>query len=187
MIRTQDDQARAGQGRAAPVTLLPVRIRLARPDDRNELGSFFEGLSVQTRYLRFFAALEVSPAMLRILAGDGGADVVVATGDGAVVGHGMATYQVSPEGASVMEIGVVVADAWQGRGVGSALVRALIAAARNRGASILTMDVLPGNRKVLGMIASHWPAASLAYSADGVVIRVRLQPREGERGVRDAA
>ena len=177
MIRTQDDSVRQH----------PVRIRRARPEDRGELGSFFEGLSVQTRYLRFFAALEVSPAMLRILAGDGGADVVVATGDDAVVGHAMATYQVGPEGASVMEIGVVVADAWQGRGVGSALVRALMAAAQSRGASVLAMDVLPGNRKVLGMIASHWPAASLDHSADGVVIRVRLRPQQRGRGLRVAA
>src|SRR5579859_4938602 len=177
MIRTQND----------PVTHVPVRIRRACPEDREELGIFFEGLSAQTRYLRFFAALQVSPAMLRMLAGVGDADVVVATDDCAVVGHGMATYQVGPDGASVMEIGVVVADAWQGRGVGSALVRALMAAAQSRGASVLAMDVLPGNRKVLGMIASHWPTANLAHSADGVVIRVRLEPQQGGRGLRDAA
>ena len=76
----------------------------------------------------------------------------------------------------VTEIGVVVADAWQGQGVGSALVRALISRARARGVTSLSMDVLPGNRDVLAMIAGHWAAARTRRGVDCVTIQAGLAP-----------
>jgi hypothetical protein len=38
------------------------------------------------------------------------------------------------------------------------------------------MDVLPGNRRVLAMVAGHWPEAAIGRSADGVDIRIPLPP-----------
>ena len=55
--------------------------------------------------------------------------------------------------------------------------RILVDAARARGAAIVTMDVLPGNQRVLAMIAHHWPGASIDHSADCIIIRARL-PRQ---------
>ncbi len=157
-----------------PVTGSPLAIRRARAADREALRTFFAGLSAHSRYLRFFAAVTTTPAMLRVMSGGGNADAVVATGSGAIIGHGIAADRVCPGGTIITEIGVVVADAWQGKGVGSALVRALIAAAKARGAAAVAMDVLPGNQQVLAMIASHWPAASIEHSADCVIIRAPL-------------
>ena len=77
-------------------------------------------------------------------------------------------------GESLTEIGVVVADAWQGQGVGSALVGALVGRAQARGVTSLRMDVLPDNRQVLGMIAGHWAAARSRREADCVTIQVGL-------------
>lgn len=165
MNRTQDGD---------PVTGSPFGIQRACAADRESLTAFIAGLSAQTRYLRFFAAVTMTPAMLRVMCGGGNADAVVATGRGAVIGHGIAADRVGPDGTVITEIGVVVADTWQRKGVGSALVRALIAAAKARGAGALAMDVLPGNQQVLAMIASHWPAASIEHSADCVIIRSRL-------------
>ena len=71
----------------------------------------------------------------------------------------MAADRAAAAGGSLTEIGVVVADAWQGRGVGSALVRALLSRAQARGVTSLSMDVLPGNHQVLAMITAHWAAA----------------------------
>jgi len=161
-------------------------IRRVVPADQEALTNFFVGLAMPTRYLRFFGALSIGPAMIRILAGGDNADAVIATGGGDIVGHGIATYRIGPGSTVLTEIGVVVADQWQGRGVGSALVRALIAAAQARGATVLTMDVLPTNRRVLAMIGSHWPAASMDQSADSVVVKIRLQgnqaaPRRPQR------
>ncbi len=75
------------------------------------------------------------------------------------------------------DIGVVVADAWQGQGVGSALVRALITRAQARGVTSIEMDVLPSNHRVLAMIKGHWPAARTGHSGDYNTICAQLPHR----------
>src|SRR5215475_3015372 len=153
-----------------------VRIRRAASTDQPALRDFLTGLSVRTRYLRFFAgALPASPAMLRALAGArDGVDALVATRNGAIIGHAMAADTTGPDGGAMAEIGVVVADAWQGRGVGSGLLRALAGRARARGATTLAMDVLAENQRVLAMIAARWPAARHDRSAASVTVHARL-------------
>ena len=165
MNRTQTDWA---PGRAA-------EVRRARSSDLAALSDFFTGLSPRTRSRRFFAPVTPTSAMIRRLSGGtGNIDAVVAVADGGIVGHAMAADLAGSDGDPVTEIGVVVADAWQGLGVGAALVRALIARAQERGITTLTMDVLPGNRQVLAMILGHWGGARVNHSADCVTIRVRL-------------
>ena len=70
----------------------------------------------------------------------------------------------------------MVADAWQRRGVGATLMRALIDRAQARGVTALAMDVLPGNRRVLAMVTGHWPQAAVGHAADSVDIRIPLPP-----------
>jgi hypothetical protein len=53
-------------------------------------------------------------------------------------------------------------------------MRALIARAQARGVTALAMDVLPGNRRVLAMILSHWPDAAVGHSPDGLDIHITL-------------
>jgi GNAT superfamily N-acetyltransferase len=182
--------------RGAP-TAQPV-IRAASPADRTGISDFFAGLSLESRARRFFAAIMPSRAMLDRLsgvaggpdaarprpaatAGSSGGEVIVAMADGVIVGHGMAADRTADRGERMTDIGVVVADAWQGQGIGAALVRALLAGARARGATWLTMDVLPGNQPVLAMIASHWASAGTERSADCLTFRVRLTHRERDR------
>jgi GNAT superfamily N-acetyltransferase len=158
-----------------------AEIRRVRSSDLAALSDFFAGLSPSTRYLRFFAPLTPSRAMLcRLSGGTGTADAVVAIAGGAVIGHAMAADRAGPRGGPMTDIGVVVADAWQGGGVGSALVRALITRAQARGVTSLAMDVLPGNHRVLAMIASHWTAARTEQSADCLTVQVRL-PQHRQR------
>ena len=109
----------------------------------------------------------------------GQADVLLATHGGIIIGHAMAADRAAA-GESLTEIGVVVADAWQGQGVGSALVRALLRRAQARGVTSLCMDVLPDNRQVLAMIAGHWAAARSRRDTDCVSIQIELPsaPRE---------
>jgi ribosomal protein S18 acetylase RimI-like enzyme len=150
-------------------------IRPARTADLPALGDFFAGLSMQARYLRFFSPITPGPALLSLLCGgDGATDAVLATRDGAIIGHGMAADRSGPCGALTTDIGVVVADAWQRQGVGSALVRALVAGAQVRGVTSVTMDVMHGNDHVVAMIKGLWPAARTRRSRDCDTICVQL-------------
>ncbi len=159
-----------------------VAIRRVCPADRAALGGFFAGLSVTSRTLRFFAPVTPSQSMLSRLAGDAtGVEALVATSGGGIVGHAMAADQPGPPGRLLTHVGLVVADAWQGQGVGAALMRALTDGARDRGVTSLVMDVLPENRRVVAMIAGHWGTASTARCADCITIRVPLPPPQHQR------
>jgi acetyltransferase len=151
--------------------LAAAAIRPARSADLPALRDFFAALSPQTRYLRFFAPVTPSPALLHLLsggagAGAGAAGAVVATRGAIIIGHAMAADRGRPCDSRMTDIGVVVADTWQGQGVGSALVRALITSAQARGVTSVEMDVLPSNHQVLAMIKGHWPAARIGHSRD---------------------
>jgi ribosomal protein S18 acetylase RimI-like enzyme len=158
--------------------LVAAAIRPVRPADLPALSDFFAGLSMQTRYLRFFSPVTPGPVLLHLLAGGGGTtDTVVATRGHVIIGHAMATDRTGPGGIRMTDIGLVVADAWQGQGVGSALLRALIAGAQARGVSSVVMDVLPGNRQVLALIKGYWPAARASHSPDYDTFCVQLPDR----------
>jgi len=167
-----------------------TRLRPARDGDGEALQQFVGGLSLRSRYLRFFAGVpRLTPAMLRSMAGTrlpGGdpVDALVVTEAGAIIGHGMATDTRDSAGTAVTEIGVVVADGWQGHGVGSALTRALATRAHARGADALMMEVLAENHTMLALIRNHFPAARCWYAGPYVTVHVPLplaqeeQPRE---------
>lgn len=166
MNRTQSDRAPGH-----------MNATIRRPDsaDLASLTGFFAGLSLRTRFQRFFAPITPTSATLRRLSGGAGhADVLVAIQDGVIIGHAMATDRAGPAGGTMTDFGVVVADAWQGQGVGSSLVRALITRAQARGVTSVTMDVLPSNHRVLAMIASHWTTRRTDRSADCVTVYVPL-------------
>lgn len=156
-------------------------VRPVRPEDPAALGEFFAGLSVESRYLRFFAPVTPAYGLLHLLSGGpANVDAIVAVADGVIVGHAMAADgpedHGDPCGARVTDVGVVVADAWQRRGVGAALMRTLVTRAQTRGVAALALDVLPGNRVVLAMIIGHWPDAAIGRSSDSLDIRIPLPP-----------
>ena len=152
-----------------------AEIRQANEADGAGLRDFFARLSLRTRVLRFFAPITPTSAMLHRLAGEAASvDAVVAVRGGVIIGHGMAVDQAQPSGDAAADIGVVVADAWQSQGVGSALMRTLISRAQARGVAWLRMDVLHDNHQVRAMIASHWTELRTDHSADCVTVQVRL-------------
>ena len=154
-------------------------LRPAGAADADALRVFLTGLSLRTRYLRFFAGvLPVTPAFLRrmsgVTAGGDLVDALVVTEDCVVIGHGMATDTRDDAGRPVTELAVVVADEHRGRGAGSALIRALTVRAQARGASTLLLDVLAENREMLDLVTHYFPAAGYRRSGPYLTIRVPL-------------
>ena len=159
-----------------PVALL----RQARPDDLTSIREFVCALSPRSQYLRFFAAVAPpSTGLLHALCGTGGADVLLVTDrGGAVIGHGMAAD--AADGTATRHllessIGLVVADAWQRRGIGTQLLDALADRARRRGVTRLVLEVLPDNRVMLGIIRRRWPEAPAERTPDAIVFRPAIR------------
>ena len=156
------------------------QLRPAGPADTDALRTFLTGLSLRTRYLRFFAGvLPVTPAFLRRMSGGVTArgevvDALVVTEQDTVIGHGMATDTRDEAGQPVTELAVVVADGHRGRGAGSALMRSLTSRAAARGATTLLLDVLAENREMLALIAHYFPVAGYARSGPYLTITVQL-------------
>jgi acetyltransferase len=112
-----------------------------RPKDAAEVQGFVRALSLRTRRDRFFAPVsELSPAQLERLVSQPGLSIAAWEG-GRIVG--LAQYAAS--GAEA-EFAVVVADEWQGLGLGEALLGVLVFEARRSGIRVLAGLALAGNR-----------------------------------------
>jgi ribosomal protein S18 acetylase RimI-like enzyme len=155
-------------------------VRSGEPEDADLIREFVRGLSVRTQYLRFFTAVaSPSPSLLRALAGGGPSpsDILLITDEhGAVIGHGMAV-DVNGDGVPCSDIGLVIADQWQGLGLGSMLVRLLANRALERGVVALVLEVLHGNTAMLGLIHKHSPQAMRQGTRDSIVITAVLAQR----------
>jgi GNAT superfamily N-acetyltransferase len=193
--RTQLDEAgNASEAveRTGPATVRSgdaVQYRSATAADCEAIRWFVAGLSLRTRFLRFFTpASPLSSAVLRAMCrADRTTDVLVATHGGMIVGHAMAVDSVSPDGCRVTDIGVVIADHWQRRGVGSMIMGRLVTRAAARGVSVLVMDVLPENRPMLAIISRRWADAQYEFGADSVTVRIYLSDAPAAKGAGCAA
>ncbi|MFG1962176.1 GNAT family N-acetyltransferase [Nonomuraea sp. NPDC049028] len=156
--------------------MLGTQIRPARPDDAERLRRFLARLSLHTQTLRFFTGIGTPAAsMVRVLiALDDHRDALVATLDGEIIGHAM-SYR---GGAADVEIAVVVADEWQGKGLGPYLIDVLLFRVAVRGAKTVGMDVLGENRRVLRMIRRLWPDAQMKVTSGSVEVTARIQRAE---------
>ena len=133
----------------------PVTIRPIRPEDATIEREFVHSLSPEARYLRFMGALkDLTPAMLaRFTQVDYDREmalIAVIHEDGRERQIGVARYIINPDGESC-EFAVVVAEAWQGRGLGRHLMPQLIAIARARGLKTMMGQVLAANTQMLGL------------------------------------
>jgi GNAT superfamily N-acetyltransferase len=109
-------------------------IRTLAPGDVAALARMMARCSPRTRYERFHGVVtEIPPAYLRrCLSGEHLALVVEDAGE--IV----AFASIGPSAGETRELAVIVEDGWQGRGVGRALVSALLAKA---GATTVRMEL----------------------------------------------
>jgi len=159
-----------------------VQIRRAGPADADVIRDFVIGLSPRSQYFRFFASVSPpSTGLLRALCGaTGTADVLIVTdSSGAMIGHGMAADARTAAGCLEANIGLVIGDDWQGRGLGSTLLRMLVSRAAARGVQRLVLDVLPENDRMRRIIRRRWPDATVERTRDALVFRPLVTTHAG--------
>jgi RimJ/RimL family protein N-acetyltransferase len=179
----REQRARAGAGASAVTVTLrdghTVEVRPIRPDDRKPLADAFEHLSAESRYLRFLSLMpELRPSQLTYLTEVDHRDheALVAIGpDG--VGVGVARY-VRVDRPDTAEAAVVVADEWQRRGVGSALLALLADRGREEGVRHFVAHVLAENTAMLDLLATLAPARQIGGEPGVVELDIPL-PESG--------
>ena len=156
-----------------------IVIRPIRPEDRSELAAGMQRLSPESRYRRFLTpASELSAAQLSYLTEVDHSDheALVALQPETGHGIGVARFVRSPEDRELAEVAVAVADSWQGRGVGTALLGRLAERARAEGVSRFTAEVLAENRPMLELIDAIGEAHVVDRDQGSVAIEVDLPP-----------
>ncbi len=148
------------------MTRTQLVLRPAGAGDEHLLSALLAGLSPASAFHRFMAGLGApKPALVRaLLRADArhGAWLAVEpdpAGGERAVGH--ACWSV--DDAGVADLGVVVADAAQGRGVGRALFEAAGLSAAGAGATAVHLDVHPDNRRVAKILRARLGAPALIW------------------------
>jgi acetyl coenzyme A synthetase (ADP forming)-like protein len=149
-----------------------VHIRPIRTDDLDALMDMWHRLSKESIRLRFFAPRKMNREQMRYFTELDWRTrfAVVAEQAGAIIG--VSRFDVLPEEGSNAEFAVLVEDTHQGRGIGTALVRALMEPAADMGVTGFVADVLRENNRMLGVMRD----AGLAPAIDdyGSVVHARF-------------
>ncbi len=133
-----------------------LTIRPIRPADMDLEKAFVKKLSDYSRYYRFMQPIrELSPAMLEHFTHPDYdremALIAIANLAGAEEEIGVARYVKYPGGREC-EFALAIADAWQGKGVGTVLMQALMANARAVGLVSMEGFVLSTNQAMLKLV-----------------------------------
>jgi len=129
-----------------------VRIRPARPDDLARVQDYLLGLSPETRRLRFWTVgVNIGELAEKIVDVDYRDHLTLLVLRGGDEGTMIGGAQYSRIDGGRAEIGMSVADEWQGKGIGSILLGQLAQAAAERGVAILEAQVLPENHGMIGV------------------------------------
>ncbi len=140
-----------------------VRLRAAEPADGARLQQMFFGLSERTRYLYFCAGVpsneKFAERVAVLAAADGpGAYALVAEANDSVIG--VARFDRSADGVTA-EVGILLSDAWQSRGLGRHVLDRLADEARERVVGALTAHVLWENTRMLRLARRAFPRLRL--------------------------
>ncbi|MGW6408590.1 bifunctional acetate--CoA ligase family protein/GNAT family N-acetyltransferase [Streptomyces vinaceus] len=161
-----------------------ARIRPITTEDAGRLVSFYEQVSDESKYYRFFAPYP------RLSARDVHRfthhDYVDRVGLAATIGEefiGTVRYdRIGPDGrpasapADEAEVAFLVQDAHQGRGVASALLEHIGAVARERGIRRFAAEVLPANNKMIKVFKDAGYEQKRSFEDGSVHLTLDLEP-----------
>jgi GNAT superfamily N-acetyltransferase len=165
--------AAAMNAAAMSAAALGVRVRQAGEGDRTALAEMFARCSAQTRYRRFHGHVSAFPAryLTEALAGSPAHYALVAcAGPGRVVA--LASCRTVAPGAA--ELGVLVEDRCQRRGIGGGLLREMAGYAAARELGTLKAQVL-GDQSWLVRVLGEYGACDSVISGGVVDVTLRLR------------
>jgi GNAT superfamily N-acetyltransferase len=152
-----------------------VKLRLLEPDDASLIRRFYWRLSRETIYRRFMGAV-VPPAddLCRRLTDvdHRDRDALIALDARGIAG--VARYAALP-GRSTYDVAVVVADDWQGKGLGRLLIRRLGHIARLRGITRFHATMFGDNRRALALLRGLSPRATFRYDSGEIEADIPLR------------
>ncbi|MFI8362636.1 GNAT family N-acetyltransferase [Streptomyces sp. NPDC085612] len=161
-----------------------ARIRPITTEDAGRLVSFYEQVSDESKYYRFFAPYpRLSDRDVHRFTHH---DYVDRVGLAATVGEefiGTVRYdRIGPDGrpasapADAAEVAFLVQDAHQGRGVASALLEHIGAVARERGIRRFAAEVLPANSKMIKVFTDAGYEQKRSFEDGSVHLTLGLEP-----------
>ncbi|GAA1373179.1 GNAT family N-acetyltransferase [Streptomyces beijiangensis] len=162
-----------------------ARIRPIAPDDAERLVSFYEQVSDESKYYRFFAPYP------RLSAKDVHRfthhDYVDRVGLAATIGgEFIATVRFDRIGTGEAEVAFLVQDAHQGRGVASALLEHIAAVARERDVHRFIAEVLPANNKMIKVFTDAGYEQRRSFEDGSVHLTLDLEPTAASLAVQRA-
>jgi acetyltransferase len=131
-----------------------IQFRPIRPEDEPLMVKFHESVSDASIYLRYFQFLKLSQRIAherlsRIVFNDYDRELaLVAVHDGAILGVGRLRKTGEAEG----ELGLLISDAAQNKGLGTEMMTRLIDVARREGLRTIVADVHSENAKMLHVV-----------------------------------
>jgi RimJ/RimL family protein N-acetyltransferase len=130
-----------------------VWIRLARPEDADAVAAMHERCSERTRYRRYLTGVGEwrDLSLRRLTGGHRGATLVVMSEDGSIVGLGN-VFPDQPGDGRDAELAEIVEDAYQGRGIGTRLLRHMLELAQRLGFQNVVATVLAENAEILAVL-----------------------------------
>jgi acetyltransferase len=150
-----------------------VRVRPIRPEDAGREQRFFDRLSEKSRYQRFMQYMKALPprmlARFTQLDYDRELALVALSGDEFIA---VGRYAPNPDGTTA-EFALAVADGWQGKGLGHALLERLCDAARAAGYAALVGHILEANHEMLEL-AAHLGFVERSRDGSAVTVVRRL-------------
>lgn len=160
-----------------------LHVRPIRPDDAPRLIDYYERLSAHTAYQRFFTVMKrLPPDWARMLAAvDYRRRLALIAERGAPPAAelvAVARYEPT-DSEDTAEVALVVLDAWQGRGLGVTLLRALLEAAEARGVRRFRAYVLAENTRMLGLLRRFTDVTASKAESGVVELSFGRRPEDG--------
>lgn len=150
-----------------------ITIRPIRPEDAGLERDFIETLSPKSSHMRFMGGIRrPSDQMIRYFT-DIDYDrhmALIATSHKGLHEQQIAVGRFfSLDDGHTCEFAVVVADAWQGRGIAHEIMTDLIRIARDKGLDTMVGDILAENERMIGLVRNLGFAVSDARDEPGVL------------------